>query len=683
MSNSVKTKFAGMLRGILRRLDDNEAVAPQTPRPVTVTPHYQTPAAPAAPVYAEAPAPVAPMTAPAPAAAGVPADNPNELQLPLQPILATLPMELRAKVIQTPAPGAVISLPLEKILTQLAFGVVKITFGELRHAAPNLFVNSGGEHDPKPVTLPLNEILPRLNPARLARRAVQRHMEVAEDISGPFGPGAQGVQISANTKPTPSTTLTQRAHPQSLRMVAPVAPAAPAAPTPVAPPPPAFVPRTVTPAAAAPPPASMSHDTTTFVARISPPPHSNGTSKPAAPVVPPSIPDLFPVPGAQAPVVSTPIAKTPPVTPIPIAPKPPVAPAPVTPVPVVPAPVVPAPATPAPVDATAVAAPLAALSEQWPEGLRLEIIQSDLARAQVLLPANLIEPALKRGRVTFTWRNLRPLIQPTPPPPSVHDAIELELPLSVIAPLFFARHKAAPRPQPRQQPAGDIPNLFFGFPQSESPPAKMPEPPAARPMPEPQAIRPAPEVRPVRPLPETQPLQSIPEPLPMRPATPPPLARPPVKPVDARISDSNYYIWGDDSEAPHVDETEYKRKKPSTDFTHRRATPKEIVDRAMALGGVAGVVVALPDGLRVASQVPADFNADTLAAFLPQIFDRVSQSTRELRMGALNNFNFTVGNVPWRIFRVNAVYFAAFGNAGEALPSAQLAALAAELDRKK
>jgi len=107
------------------------------------------------------------------------------------------------------------------------------------------------------------------------------------------------------------------------------------------------------------------------------------------------------------------------------------------------------------------------------------------------------------------------------------------------------------------------------------------------------------------------------------------------------------------------------------------------VERALALPGVAGAVVALPDGLRVASRVPAELNADTLAAFLPQIFDRVGQSTRELRMGALNNFNFTVGNVPWRIFRVNAVYFAAFGNAGEALPGAQLAALAAELDRKK
>ena len=75
-------------------------------------------------------------------------------------------------------------------------------------------------------------------------------------------------------------------------------------------------------------------------------------------------------------------------------------------------------------------------------------------------------------------------------------------------------------------------------------------------------------------------------------------------------------------------------------------------------------------------------NADTLAAFLPQIFDRVNQCTKELRMGELNNLNFTVGNVPWKIFKVGAIYFAAFGRAGEPLPTAQLAGIAAELDRK-
>jgi predicted regulator of Ras-like GTPase activity (Roadblock/LC7/MglB family) len=257
-----------------------------------------------------------------------------------------------------------------------------------------------------------------------------------------------------------------------------------------------------------------------------------------------------------------------------------------------------------------------------------------------LLPANLIEPALKRGRVTFTWQNLRPLIKPKPPPASIHDDIELELPLKVIAPLFLARQKAVPRPQQAALPPADIPNLFFGFPQPQAEaPVKAPEPEVNRPAP---------------------------------------------KPVDAKLADSNYYIWNETNDAPRGDETEYKRpQNPATDFTSRYATPQEIITRAMALPGVVGALVALPDGLKVASQIPSDLNADTLAAFLPQIFDRVSQSTKELRMGSLNNFNFTVGNVPWKIFHVNAVYFAAFGRAGEPLPAVQLAALAAKLDRKK
>ena len=67
---------------------------------------------------------------------------------------------------------------------------------------------------------------------------------------------------------------------------------------------------------------------------------------------------------------------------------------------------------------------------------------------------------------------------------------------------------------------------------------------------------------------------------------------------------------------------------------------------------------------------------------MPQIFGKLSQATKELRMGELNNLNFTVGNVPWKIFRVNAIFFAAFGRVGEGLPTALLAALAGELDHK-
>ena len=202
-----------------------------------------------------------------------------------------------------------------------------------------------------------------------------------------------------------------------------------------------------------------------------------------------------------------------------------------------------------------------------------------------------------------------------------------------------------------------------------------------------------PQPAPVR-MPEAQPrLQSKPPAITPEPPVPPifkPVeARPTdtkrieAKPAVTKPSDTNYYIWSETGAAPQVDETEYKRpQRPATDFSSRYATPNEIVARAMALPGVVGALVALPDGLKVASQIPPELNADTLAAFLPQIFDRVSQSTRELRMGALNNFNFTVGNVPWRIFRVNAVYFAAFGRAGEQMPGAQLAQLATLLDRK-
>jgi predicted regulator of Ras-like GTPase activity (Roadblock/LC7/MglB family) len=217
---------------------------------------------------------------------------------------------------------------------------------------------------------------------------------------------------------------------------------------------------------------------------------------------------------------------------------------------------------------------------------------------------------------------------------SAHDNVELELPLKVLAPLFFARLKNGVGHK-KVLVSEEIPNLFFGFPQpaseppSQTPPIKMPSAVAAA--------------------------------------------------IPAPPTDTNYFTR---SNLPETTDSEFKRKG-GTDFTTRAATPAEIVARAMKLPGVVGTVIALPDGLKVASQIPAELNGDTLAAFLPQLFARVNQCSRELRMGDMNNLSFTVGNVPWKIFRVNAVYFAAFGRASEALPSVQLAALAAELDRKK
>jgi predicted regulator of Ras-like GTPase activity (Roadblock/LC7/MglB family) len=286
--------------------------------------------------------------------------------------------------------------------------------------------------------------------------------------------------------------------------------------------------------------------------------------------------------------------------------------------------------------------PLGSVSEAWPESLRLEIAQLNLSDARLGLPGNLIIPALQQGKVIFTWQVLRSWLQPAARATmSAHDDVSVELPLKIIAPLFMASQKESGKVVRKVAIDETIPNLFFGFPQ-----------PAA----------------PVTPVTPAMPAEVISQP-----------TRAVNKPVD-----TNFYVWNDTSESANVDETEYKRKPASgTDFISRCATPNEVVSRAAALEGVAGALIALPDGLMVASKVAPDLNGDTLAAFLPHIFGKVSQCTKELRMGDLNNLNFTVGNVPWKIFRVNAIFFAAFGRAGQALPGVDLAALAAELDRKK
>jgi predicted regulator of Ras-like GTPase activity (Roadblock/LC7/MglB family) len=204
--------------------------------------------------------------------------------------------------------------------------------------------------------------------------------------------------------------------------------------------------------------------------------------------------------------------------------------------------------------------------------------------------------------------------------------------LKVVAPPFLARQKETAKFRKKVSVDDEIPNLFFGFPRPESGSATVASPTSTA--------------------------------------------------AAAQPADTNFYIWDDGSEQLRVQDDAQVGSSPGTKFVAKYATPNEVVSRASALDGVAGALIALPDGLMVASRVSPDLNGDTLAAFLPQIFGKVNQCTKELRMGELNNVNFTVGNVPWKIFRVNAIFFAAFGRAGEPLPTAQLAALAVELDHR-
>lgn len=571
-TNSVKSKFAGLLRGLFGRADDHESTLPPAPnRPVTT-------AAPEAAVKVQTPPSPVPSR---PASA-------DEISLPLAPIIAGLSMELRAKMMSVPSPGLTINVPVETIVSQLAFGAVKITFGELRQLASGVFASAGTEHDIKMVSLPLHEILPRLNPALLARHT-RATVEVDAEIKGPFNGGGKGVTFTT----------------QALKAPAP---------------------------AQLPPKKEM--DFAPATSRLNPPMPISPLTAPSAPIAfapvpPPSRPPLSPAPtnghGHHLPPPPTPPPAVPPAPTIKFS----AAPAPVPPAPApAPVPVAPRPEPAQPM----IHASLWDLAENWPEELKKEILATSLADQNVPLAGALVEAGLKRGRVTMAWKQIRTLAKPSSSP-SPNDGLELDLPLKVIAPLFFAAQKNSVRAQKKATVSSDIPNLFFGFPQ-----------------PAPEAPAPA-----------------------------------PAKPAAKNHSESNFYVWDDDSETPKLVDTAVFAPPPvpHTDFTSRQAAPKDIVARAMALPGVAGVVVALPDGLRVASEVAADLNADTLAAFVPQIFERMNQSAKELRMGALGNVSFTVGNVPWRIYRVNAVYVAAFGRPGESLPAVQLASLASELDRKK
>ncbi|HEX4645393.1 MAG TPA: roadblock/LC7 domain-containing protein, partial [Verrucomicrobiae bacterium] len=455
----------------------------------------------------------------------------------------------------------------------------------------------------------------------------------------------------------------------------PETPAAPALPPqkPAAPPPPPVRPpaepftftrrdQTVAPIPPVPPPAAPAAppklpteplaEPFSFTRRNQPP--IAPPAVPSVPVTPPAEPpaETFTFNRANSPATDTPATVPPepkveeslepfsfkrPEEPAPVAAAP--APTPVEPAPA-PVPVAPVSKPVLPVfDGPTLSVPLMELAETWPDPARDVIRKSGLSGAKVEVPLELIGNALKQGKAAFPWKHICSWTKPASP--ELAGALEentvVELPLRVIAPLFLT-HQKFPKASKTVSIDDEIPDLFSNASTS---PAPAPVAPAARPAP-----------------------------------------AAPDKP------DTNYYTWDEEKETDEGEEPEEEKvtfktgPSPGTSFLNRYATPNEIVSKAAAIEGVDGVLIALPDGLLVASKIPSSMNGDILAAFLPQIYGRLSQSTRELRMGELNNLSFTVGNIPWKIFRVGAIYFAAFGLAGQPLPGAQLAGIAAELDRK-
>jgi len=70
-----------------------------------------------------------------------------------------------------------------------------------------------------------------------------------------------------------------------------------------------------------------------------------------------------------------------------------------------------------------------------------------------------------------------------------------------------------------------------------------------------------------------------------------------------------------------------------------------------------------------------------VAAFLPQIFGRMSQYTKELKMGEVKNITLVVEQGVLQIFAAGIIYFAALAKAGAQLPQLELNLIATELSR--
>jgi predicted regulator of Ras-like GTPase activity (Roadblock/LC7/MglB family) len=264
--------------------------------------------------------------------------------------------------------------------------------------------------------------------------------------------------------------------------------------------------------------------------------------------------------------------------------------------------------------------------------MRHELLGTHLS-ASVNFPLTELESALTRGRADFKWRQLRQWLTPQPTTSQdSHDEVIFELPMAVLIPQFLA-HRAQKGGAKKLTVGEEIPDVFLTKTQKE----------AAVPHESPVAFNGASHKNEQRSIESREPAAAH-KPMPVAPAV----------------------------AAPIVAAETHAGNKSSI-------LPKELVQRACKLTGVAGALVATHDGLVVAAQMPPGMHAETAAAFLPQIFPRVSQYVRELKLGEPVEVAIVLQKAPLEIYRTNSAYFAVIGKASEALPKPQLSVLAGQL----
>jgi len=547
-------------------------------------------------------APAAP--APSPASSAIPTIEVAHLSLAA--VVARFPDELKPLLVGVPDANATVALPLPTILKQLPTGTVRMSLASLHRQAHGL-IKPLPPGDKRSVEIPLAEVFRHVRMELLRRRPDQRHPEIPENGFNLFGDSTNPYAIAPDDG-MPEPELVAEPEPRVLDLTPEM------------------------PSASGEGPRVLKMDDG-LKAHF-----GNGTSSededvdvdvdldvdveeqedetPAPPRERPLI--LAPPRDLDAPKPST-------ASPAPVvaAPKPSAA----TRAPAALAPVVPTPAPEQPAGPT-LALPIASLCANWPDDIRAEIAGLDPA-TKVLLPVNDVTSGLARGRVMFSWKQIRSWLDPQcPAPGAAAGETVLQLPLKVVAPAFLSSSKKPAAERKSVNLDESIPALF----SDGRPPAETPALPVATPTADPAAD------------PAQEPVQVAHSPAPDRlPET-----------------------VGEIFHQPHK----------------ANWTPAEVVSGTVTLPGVAGAIVALQEGLVVSASLPEGVKSEVVAAFLPQIFARLNQYAGEMRLGDVDDLLFTTHGAHCQIYRLGYIYFAVLGKAGESLPWHELRLITEELARQ-
>lgn len=647
-------------------------------------------------------------------------------------ILRLVPKELWGKLAPAGAAGATFPILAQQVLEQIHQGCVKATFGELRHNAPAGLFTSNAEHDDRLIDLPLGEILAQLHPDTFARRPDQVRVEVTEEVPDLFGAkgerlatvrlmdkteSVQATNVSRQYAPSDSGTggplhvTPSMQTPPTVRPAPAVAPAAPASfalanpPAPTAPPPPPA------PAFAFPKP-KQTVPTKAQTSPAKPLPKATAPARPAPPLPPPPsllegiffvaldvIAETWPD-GVRQELArlkrSGAKVGLPPVDVCeglkrqriqypwktlrswiqPASPQ----------------------AGPSPYDEVMLELPLPKLTPLFLEYIRANPVNRRAAAAENITQffrkaeesngagPDLLEDLLQQPAEAVRVESAFPPAAPALAVPAASAPGVVELPLTQIATgwpepvlcdiLQFSLTQATVRIPIEQIEAG----LKAGRVElSWQELCVWLHPPSA---PVQNSING--EIRLLLPLNLLAPLflqqrsagaaqrktsvnAEIPDLFNSTVQTPAPAemvpAANPVTPAPARPAAPTSLCALFNVPAPH-------------DWT-----PHEIVQRTAKLPGLAGAMIALPDGLLVAAAMPSGFKHEIIAAFVPQIFGRMNQYSRELQMGECRGVGLTLEAGTFHVVSTGAIYLAVLCQPGALPPLPELQLIVGELNQ--